>query len=168
MPTSATALAGRCNSICSVALHGVCPAVLQWTARPSQFQSRLSVAAPLPRLMSASSTVDLGPSSSTNVPVPAVRGVGLKQRLKATPSAELRTLIKRTTAYDKLLSQSQVAAAEELPTKDLSQWTRLSFRVVTPYARDDIVLQDAFAVVEAGPTQYKGTPRLENCSSRVA
>lgn len=109
-------------------------------------------------LFSDSTAADLDvPSSSANVPV--LRGVGLKQRLKATPTADLSALVRRTAAYDKLLSQASQKDEKPPVHFEPPQWTRLDFQVSGSYSRDDIVRKDSFAVVEAGSTQFKGTHR---------
>eukprot|EP00892_Ulva_mutabilis_P006696 jgi/Ulvmu1/4399/UM002_0124.1 len=92
--------------------------------------------------------------STSELPAkPALRGAGLKQRLKDTPSAELRQLLRRTTEYDKRSSQAERYEAAKPNT--LSQWNRLDLSIVAPYTTNDIALKDIFAVIEAGPTQYK-------------
>lgn len=153
MSHSAASLIARCASVFSVSLDSTRPGVLRWTC-PLKVTAGIAVESAHTRHMSGEPAAQAGPSCSSRVHVRTVRGVGLKQRLKATPSADLRLLINRTAAYEKVLSQSK-AQPNPVSTEE-SQWTHLSFRVVTPYAKDDIVLKDAFAVIEAGPTQYKG------------
>lgn len=154
MSHSAASLVARCTSVCSVALDSTCPGVLRRTCFVN-FKAGLAVGDACTRQVSGGPAAEAGPSCTSSVHVSTVRGVGLKQTLKATPSADLRILINRTTAYEKVLSQSK-AQPSPMQTEEVSQWTQLSFRVVSPYAKDEIVLKDGFAVIEAGPTQYKG------------
>lgn len=88
--------------------------------------------------------------------VSAPVGYGLERRLKDTPSEELKTLISRTKAANR---QSIVGKTTKLEDSDgLPQWERLDCRVIRPFQSREITQQDIFAVVEAGPTQYKGAP----------
>jgi ribosomal protein L21 len=85
----------------------------------------------------------------------AAVGIGLPSRLKDTASDQLKAMITRTKMAKKQ-SQPMVTNVPE-KRNDLVQWERLDCRVMRPFVAAEITQQDIFAVIEAGPTQFKGT-----------
>lgn len=157
MASGAASCAIRGLKQCSAALKQECQVLWHFD---SALQSHLRRSSQILCARAFSETSSAQPAtSSSEAPLPTVRGVGLKQRLKDTPTANLRDLIRRTADYDRLLSPNS-DEHEIDQVSDVPQWNRLNLSVITTYTKEQIVLKDVFAVVEAGPTQYKGESPL--------
>lgn len=77
--------------------------------------------------------------------------------MKKMPTKELQQLIQSTKAVmGKAPSTRRDIRADQKVNQGPQQWEKLDCRVYQPFRAEDIAMQDIFAVVEAGHTQFKG------------
>lgn len=107
----------------------------------------------------ASAAPDVPSSPWPQLPLKTMPTKELKQLIQSTKAAKAaKPNVKRDIRLDQKLSQGP------------QQWEKLDCRVTQPFRAEDIALQDIFAVVEAGHTQFKGANRAPGvpCKSSIA
>ena len=138
-------------------LRAICPQALQHSDQTAC------------RRQSGQSASTSSPPTPSNVPEPvassppvAGRGFGFQTRFKEMTNKELATLLRQTEKAGgaKKLTDGPMKMARPAAQHDTgqfaAQWTRLQEGITKPYAPNDINKVDIFAVIEAGPTQFKG------------
>lgn len=108
----------------------------------------------------AGPVVCLGAKHTADVAAAGPSSPWPQRPLKSLPTKELKQLIQSTkAAKGEKTNVRRDIRADQNRYQGPQQWEKLDCRVVQPFRPEDIAMQDIFAVVEAGHTQFKGTIR---------
>jgi hypothetical protein len=131
----------------AAALPDVCSAWVQQGSDRKQSSRYASSSAPVP--------VD-------SVPAQGGKGFGFRTRFRDMTDGEFKTLLARTREQGPIekMTDGPKKMKAQAPAHHTgihaTQWSRLEERVTQSYTSNDINRTDVFAVIEAGPSQFKG------------